>query len=417
MFSRVVLIILLLVLSISVIGCNGAHETDEISWVISIGLDKGNNGDLIVSYQIAVPLVLAAGEAAGGGKDKKSSIIITVSAPTLAETRNLLNTSESRAVNLSHVTAIVIGEDLARAGVQDAIGALTRFREFRGSMFLFVCRGTAKDVLTQNSPQLEVLASRWVENIVQSSDETSFGLPTNLHEFYTRLKGDTGSPYVMAIAVNPLTGQNKPAKNLVAGAKLPGYLAGDIPREGGNPVEVLGTGVFKEDKLVGYLSNEETRAIAILSNNYPLGFISIDDPLLPKHAVNVFFRTGRKSKIHVDLGGETPVIRISVFLEGELSSIPTGIMYESQEYKILLETELSNVIHEQIINMLVHAQSLGVDVLDFGYFMRPDFSTTQELISYGWDRRFRQATFNVEVNTKIRRTGLMNKTSPIRREE
>jgi len=417
MYSRVVLLLLLLVVSITLIGCNGAHETDETSWVISIGLDKGDNGDLVVSYRLAVPLVLAAGEAAGGGKDKKPSIIITITAPTLAEARNLLNVAESRAVNLSHVTAIVIGENLARAGVQDAIGALTRFREFRGSMFLFVCRGSAKDMFEHNSPQLDILASRWVENITQSSDETSFYLPTNLHKFYTQLKDDTGSPYMMAIAINPLTGQNKPVENPVVGAKSPEYLAGDISRKGGNPVEPIGMGIFKEDKLVGYLGTEETRAVAILSDNYPRGFISIDDPFLPKHAVNIFFRNGRKPKIHVDLGGETPVIRISVFLEGELSSIPTGIMYESQEYKTLLEAELSNVIREQIINMLIHSQSLGVDVIDFGYFIRPKFSTTQELVSYGWDRRFRQATFNVEVTTGIRRTGLMNKTSPIRREQ
>jgi len=284
-------------------------------------------------------------------------------------------------------------------------------------MFLFVCRGTAKNVLAHNSPNLEILVSRWVEDIIRTSNETSFYLPTNLHEFYTRLKADTGSPYMMEIAVNPLAGQDKRVEEPVSDTKTPEYLAGDIPREGGNPVEVIGTGIFKEDKLVGYLGTQGARAIAILSDNYPRGFIVIDDPLLPKHAVNIFFRNGRKPKIGVDLSGENPIINISVFLEGELSSVPTGIIYESHDYKTLLEAELSNAIREQILRMLTHTQSLGSDVLDFGYFIRPKFSTTPELASYGWDRRFRQATFNVEVNTVIRRTGLMKKTSPIRREQ
>ena len=111
------------------------------------------------------------------------------------------------------------------------------------------------------------------------------------------------------------------------------------------------------------------------------------------------------------------MITINVYLEGEISSVPTGIRYESHDYKTLLEAELSNVIREQIIKMFIHTQSLGIDILDCGYFIRPKFNTTPELVSYEWDRRFRQAAFNVEVNAAIRRTGLMNKTSPIRREQ
>ncbi|MDR3561921.1 MAG: Ger(x)C family spore germination protein [Negativicutes bacterium] len=411
------LILLLILLSLIVAGCNGSRETDEVAWVITMGLDRASDGDLLVSYRVAVPLVLAAGETAGGGKEKHSSVVVTVKAPTLGEARNLLNYSESRAVNLSHVTAILIGEDLARAGVQDAIGPLTRFREFRGSMFLFVCQGTAKDILARNRPDLEILTSRWVENITHSADETSFFLPTNLHEFYSRLKGDSGSPYAMAIGVNPLLGQGKQAEGPVPGAKAPEYLAGDSPREGGNPVEVVGIGVFKEDKLVGYLGTEETRAVAILSDNYQRGFIAVDDPLLPKHGVNIFFRNGRKPKIEIDLSGENPVINISVYLEGELSAIPTGITYELRDYKTLLEAELSTVIREQIMMMLIHTQSWGTDVVDLGYFIRPKFGTDQQLVAYGWDKRFRQATFHVEVTATIRRTGLMNMTSPIRREQ
>lgn len=415
--SRTVLILLLLVCCIPVIGCNGGRETDEVAWIIDIGIDSASDGDLLVSYRVAVPLVLAAGEAGGGLKDKTPSITNTVKAPTLREARNLLNANLSRAVNLSHVTAIYIGEDLARAGVQNTIAELTRFHEFRASMFIFVCRGTAKEVLMNNKPDIEVLDSRWVENLIRTTNEASFMLPTNLHQFYTRLKAETGASYMMAIAINPPTQQEKRASDPVPGARAPGYLVGDTPTEGGNTVQVIGMGVFKEDKLVEYLSTEETRGIAILSDHYTRGFIAIDDPLLPQSFIELFLRNGRKPKIDVNLDGENPVINISIFLEGELSSVPSEIMYEQRDYRLLLETTLSNIICEELRRMLLHTQSLGTDILDFGYFIRPKFTTTQELVAYDWDRRFRQATFNVKVSTAIRRTGLLNKSSPIRREQ
>lgn len=61
--------------------------------------------------------------------------MITVKAPTLAEGKNLLNTVLPRAVSMTHTTAIVIGEKLAKAGMQEIIGSLFRFREYRGSIF------------------------------------------------------------------------------------------------------------------------------------------------------------------------------------------------------------------------------------------------------------------------------------------
>ncbi len=68
------------------------------------------------------------------------------------------------------------------------------------------------------------------------------------------------------------------------------------------------------------------------------------------------------------------------------------------------------------MEMLLKTQSWGTDAVDFGYYIRPKFSDPGRTDAYNWDKRFRQATFNVQVKTELRRTGLMRKTAPIRRE-
>lgn len=416
---RVIAAALLLLVSVVIAGCNGARETDELAWVIAIGIDKAGDGDLLVTYRIAVPAALSPIEGGAGAKDKQPSAAITIKAPTLAEARNLLNEVSSRSVNLYHVVVITVGEDLARDGLGEVLVSLTRSHEFRGTIFLNTCKGTAKELFRKNKPDIELFPTRWLENMTfHRYGETSFILPTTLHDFITRVKSETGAPYSMAVAINkPLNLQDKMIADAVPGSKEKEYLAGDIPREDGNPAENLGTAIYKEDRLVDFLSGEETRALAIVMNKFSRGIISINDPLLPTQAVDIFFRNGDKPDIDVDISGEVPVIHIHVYLEAEIKNIPSGIWYESPDYKSLLSAELSDVIKEQILRMLLHVQSVGADTVDFGYYTRQKFRTRNELIAYHWDERFRQAIFNVEVKTDIRRNGLMKYSSPIRREQ
>ncbi len=408
-------LILILLACLLTAGCNGAKETDEVAWVVSIGIDRAGDGDLLVTYRMANTAVLAAGDS-GGAAGKEPSTVMTVKAPSLAEARNLLNASISRNVSLTHITAFVIGEDLARAGVEDLISPLLRFREFRGSTFLIVVHGAkVSDIFKANKPPIETLISRWVQNYMRSYDEASYFLPLTLHQFYTRLKASSGAPLAVSYGLNPSTASDRSAADQ-PNSKVNTYLPGALPRQGGNPTEFAGTAVFKEDKLVGFLDTGETRALAILLDKFPQGFVTVTDPLAPQSQINVRLRNGRAPKIAVDIGGDRPVVSIDVFLEGDITAIPSGIAYEQEEFLHLLETQISNTINEQILNMLVRTQGWDADVADFGYYIRPKFLTRADMWQYGWEKRFPQAAFNIVVNTELRRTGLLRKTREIRRE-
>jgi len=91
-----------------------------------MGIDKGPEKDnLKVTYQLAIPRALSG---TGSSDSKEATEIITVTATTLVEARNLLNTTIARIPNLSHVKVIIIGESLARQGVGDFVAPLQRFR-------------------------------------------------------------------------------------------------------------------------------------------------------------------------------------------------------------------------------------------------------------------------------------------------
>jgi spore germination protein KC len=411
---RVIATVALLAASLLTAGCNGSRELDEIAYVLTIGVDAAEGDQLVLTFEIGIPRVLAS---EGGKVDPKKGVnFVTVTAPTLAEGRNLLNSAIARAPNFSHVTTFIIGEDYARKGVDEFLGPAKRFREFRGSIDMVVVNGKAKDFMLQNTPE-EVLASRWFNAMLSTGEETGYYLRTTLHEFYVRLKSGSGSPYATLMGINPLSGEGRASGPTVPGDRTREYLPKDMPRESGNPAGVIGTAVFKEDKLVGMLPSEETRMLAMLLGYYPQGFVVVDDPLLPSKPVSADIRLGRDPKINIDIAGEHAVIHINVFLEGYTSSIPSGINYESPEYKGLLEQQISGVVRQKMLQMLQHTQEWGADVVDFGYYVRSHYTTHKEFRDLHWDRLYPSAELDVVVETVLRRNALMRKTSPVRSEE
>jgi spore germination protein KC len=404
----------LLLCMLLIAGCGGAKETDEVSYILTIGVDRAPDKQISVTYRIAIPQQLAGEKIGEAGK---TTSLVTITAPSLAEARNLLNSAVGRSVNLSHTRAFLIGEEMARKGLGDFLGPLMRFREFRGSMYVLVVQGSAKELMEKNDPKIEILESRWVEGMMESAEASSYYLRSTLHEFYTRLKAETGAPFTALAGINSLRGEKRTAGSRTPGERTEQYEAGGMPQEGGNPASMAGSAVFKEDKMVGMLTTQETRMLAILMGKMPGSYFVIDDPLQGERSVNIRLRLGEAPRIQVNISLDRPVIHIKALLEGEITSVPSGINYEADPYQPIIESWISDIVRTDMLRMLERTQAWGTDVADFGYYIRPKFTTQEELKRYNWDQQFRRATFDVQISTKIRRTGLMRKTLPIRREE
>ncbi|VBB07664.1 spore germination gerac [Lucifera butyrica] len=413
LLPRVLILLFLVLLSPVLSGCNGSKETDEVSYIIAIGIDAADNGMLEVSYRLASPRALAGSSESSASSGGKTSEIISVTAPSLAEARNLLEASLSRSVLLSHNKSFVISEQLARRGLQEVIGPLLRYREFRGSMYIIITREKAKDFLLKNHSQIEALPSRWIESLMLEAGESGYLLPTRLHEFYRSLKSGSGAPYAAYAAINPpLTDVGIPSVPKPPPEKGQQYIAGNVPKEGDTPAMVLGTAVFDGTRMVGVLTSDETRMLSILKDEYRSGFITISDPLAPSYTININLRNGKKPDIRVTFQNGIPVIHIDLLLEGEVSSITSGINYESSPYTSILEEHISALFQEQMANMLHHTQKLQADVFDFGRYTRSQYQTYAEFRASHWNALYPRAQIHVTVKTTLRRFGLMWQTKP-----
>ncbi len=410
MYIRLIVGMILLGMGMLLTGCNGARESEEVAYIVAIGIDKAEQEGMIkVTYQIARPNVEG-----NKGEGDKDIILLTNTAVTIAESLNLLNSKMALVPSMSHIKVLIVGEELARQGLADMWGSLKRYREYRGSMFVLVARGTAKKFLEENKPIFNISISKYYETMLGSGEETGYYLRTSFHQFYIRLKSQSAQPYAAMVGISPKSDERKIATQAVPGGKIEGYTAGNIPLQGGNPVEFAGTAIFFGDKMVGALSTTETRMLAMLLGDYTHGFLTVVDPLDAKYFFNVILRLGSKPDIKVVLANDHPIITINIKLEAEISNLPSGINYEQDNYLPLLEEQVNKVCQQEMINMIHHTQQVDSDVAGFGYYIRPLFKNNADYLDYNWCEQYKQAEVNVTINTKIRRTGLMIRTYPVK---
>lgn len=404
---RFVGIAIILTLTLLAAGCYGSRETDDIAYVLVIGIDKAEDGKERITYQIAVPRAISGGQ-------KSPWIINSIEAPTSAKARMLLNASMSRYPNLSHMTAYIISEERAREGLGPRVSYLTRNRDFRGSMLLIIVKGTAEEYIKMNKPTLEFQISKFYETSLSSANEGSIYLQVSMHDFYTRLKNSGGSAYATYSGINPKTGKDKPTGSKTPEQKGESYLPGGVPRTGmENAVEFLGLALFRRDKMVGVLNSSETRAAAILMGKFTNGYISVVDPLEPKKdAISLNVRMERKPKITVDMNGRVPVFNVDVRIECEILGITSDINYSDPGNRELIEAEIANLLKGQIMMMIKYTQELGTDPAGFGLYLRQYFKNTSELDQTDTTALYQSADIRVNVIAKVRRTGLKWQNTP-----
>jgi Ger(x)C family germination protein len=388
-------------------GCYGAKETDNIAYVIAFGVDKAADGKLKVTSQIAPPTRQSNSEKTNIG------VIDTITIPSSAENYTLINSTISRTRNATHLTAVIISEEAARAGIAPFLAYFSRSREFRESIYFIVVPGSAAEYIQKNRSRLNLTLSRYYENALTKKN---YSLPSTLHSFYTSLKNNGSSPYITYSAINPQDDEEKSAGYKTPQQKSTPYIAGGVPRTGSKyPIEFLGLAVFQGDKMVGVLNSEETRAVSLLQGEFSWGYLGVVDPLAPqKDFISLKVYTYSKPKITASLHDNKLLFTVKLNLEIEVLGITSGISYEMPEYRSLLETQTANLLKEQIMYMIKHTQALGTDPVGFGLYVRPQLNNTTELSNADLTKLYQQADFQIDVTTKMRRTGLIWQSTPKR---
>ncbi|KFD42051.1 hypothetical protein HY02_09005 [Peptococcaceae bacterium SCADC1_2_3] len=396
-------------------GCWGFREVDEEAFIMILGLDKGKENLLALTVQIAVPRGMGGGGMGQGGsaagEQAKPTMTITVECRSILAGLNMLNATLERKPSLAHLKVIVVSEELARQGINAYLTQLLRYFEFRRSTFLVVSRGPAQKLIRQFQPVMENNPAKFAELFMGRQRYVGFIPFGQIHHFYNDLKLITVQPVAMLVSLKEKPPENLPAKEEQSSEGQ--FYAGQLPLKGGNNIELMGTAVFYQDRMVGVLNGEETLILNLLRGWLKQTLLTIPDPANPKYSISLRIKMERKPRLKVTLNQDRPKIYVRMFLDGEIVSAQSRINYGSPAKLSLLEGELNKLLAEKTQNLISKTQDeMQADIFGFGNKARRLVVTWPQWQKLNWPELYPQAQTSITVKIHLRRFGLLRNINP-----
>lgn len=421
MLKKTIAVLLIITLfTFLITGCFDSREIDDEVYAISVGVDKGSSYKVRLTVQY--PTYMIGGgdnESKGGSKGteknaQSGSNVHTIEAPTMLEALDMLSTAISSRVSLMHAKWVIFSEEFARQGIEGYIAGLERYKETRTSMSVLVTRGTAEDFIKENQSDISESLSKSIELLLAQSSFTGFFPKVRFLDFYTAMF----SPYKSAITLYGGVNQFDRLADATDGpaslVSRRGLLPEELPRSGVTKRELVGLAVFHGGKMTGYMDAYETAFYLMITGEYNGGKISIPDKYSPKDAIVFDIRNSRRPKVKATFKDSKPVIDLKIELESEVFVIQSRVDYED----LALADELEGQIEQYVLEGIQHTvkktqKELKADIFGFGDWVAGNFFTIDDWESYNWLSHYPEATININVDVKVRRTGLIFYSSPI----
>lgn len=364
-------------------GCWDRAEINETAIAVALGVDTASNDQILFTVQ------LLAAEQEGAGEKQPSFVTVSAFGSTLTTAAGNIMLKNPRSILWQHSAVMVLGEDLAEKGLSGLADELARNRNIRQTDALFVARkATAAEVLSIPTP-VDKIPGTALESMIRIQDVAA-GIysQTLLHEFISRTAAPGIEPAVPGIAV--------------------------VEREHGKKyLELSGTAVFRQGKLLGWLNETESRGYRWLRPKMVLGgTITVKCPACGQPVLIQNVRS--QSQLKPELRAGHVVMHIKVRGEGFFYEQRCLHQLVTPEMMPILNQHVEGVIKNQITSAVVKAQALNSDIFGFGAAVRRKYPDQWAALEPRWDEIFPAIKLEFDVDAHIRRTNLRSQTARLK---
>ncbi|MFB6364527.1 Ger(x)C family spore germination protein [Paenibacillus elgii] len=371
-------------------GCWSRRELNELAIVTGVGIDKIDN-QYLLSLQV---LNMGQGNESPGGGGGGASLPVTtqyMKADSVYEGIRRLTTELPRKLYFSHIRVLVFGETLAQEGLRDILDLFVRDHEIRPDFFLIVTKGVeAREVMSQVVPIEQSPANALLKSLEISEKNWSPTVAITLDEFITDLMKAGKEGVITGLQLNGDPRQGQTDANLKS-VNPPSYF------------RFSSIGVFKNDKLVGWLNEDESRGFSYITNRVDASVTDV--PCNSKGKATVEILRSQTSLKGSAPRGE-PAITIEVYAEGNIGEVSCKEDLSNPETIYAFERRAERKIEGFIQQAVRKArQSSRSDIFGFGEAIRRYDPRNWNRLKDDWDRYFMSAKVETRIDVKLRRTG------------
>ncbi len=391
MKKRVFLLWICIFMALLSTGCWNNRPLKKIFINAAIGIDSAPNNQI----QFSVQLVKAAALQTEQTAQEKAFVFATNKADTLHQAgRSIATTFLDKMIYIDHVQLIVIGEEMAKKGIGDALDFWERDHEANIDAILIVTKDVDAATVLQAESQMEPIPSQQIKN--------SFVYTTLTAESYESTLFDC------------LAAMNTEGAGIVVG--MIQFKEGS-DKKSLNDIDLRGAAVLKDNKLAGYIGPDDVKALMIVRNEAKGALFDVHNPFLKNEFFN-YEMLSASTKMEVTFSEGQPSFTIKTKIEGGISELHgEAPAFTKQNLEIMaaaVKEELEAMITQTIRTTQDEFDS---DIFGFSTMLSGHYPDYWQQNKDNWDEIYKTLPVSVEAEVLIKEFGRIYGSNESKKDE
>lgn len=336
-------------------------------------MEEAENGEL--QYSITMPVF--------SEEINETIEILTTTSNLLRQSRDQIRNSSGKKVEGGKTQHIIFSKELAEKGIGNILDVFVRSSENPLLANVIVVDGSPLEMLymSRDSFKDKPRTSVYTANVIQDARIRTATPDCRIYKFTILQYSETIDPIVS-------------------------YLGYDDKK-----IEVKGSALFNNDKMVGSIDYVETGLLHALMGEkirfeYYIKAQRVEDGADPdKRGTSILLRKVKR-KVKAKLDGTTPEFNISLNFIGTVDEIDLDYRLDETEEKKKLEEKVAMLIQQDCMKLLGYMQEIGSDPVGFGEIIRSKHNEYFKTVK--WKNIYPKVKFNVVTKLNLEFQGALN---------
>lgn len=374
-------------------GCWDRTELNDLAIVTALAFDQAENGLIRTTVQVVVPQNQGGGPTgtgSGGGQSGKRTTVRSAAGFDAADALSKLQRLSPRRLFWGQCKVFIFSEKVARSGIHDHLDFLLRFPKIRERAYMYVSKGGAAEAL-----DLFPLIERSTSEVLRELNDLQIGMRVTLQQLSAMLTGDARASGLPLVQILPKGRTSEPYQT--------------VPY-------IFGTAVFKEDKMVGEISERITRGVLWLRDE--IGEHTVDFGIPGKEGRIALKPINAKIRLVPSIRNGEWMMTVKVRTEGDIIQNGTDLNPMHPDVVATLDKAFGQEVHRRIRMALQEAQHrLKADIFGFAKEFHRNYPKEWEKVKDRWEQQFPEIKVKTEIEAHIQRPGSINYPGGIPGEE
>lgn len=376
--------ILLLVSALGLYGCGSKQDINELIFISAIGFDKSEKDGFKMIAQIVNNNVLVPDP-----PQITPVLIVTSEGETVLDCLVNLNNLLPNRPYMINLQMVVFSEEVAKEGINEYMHFFVNFSESQHEYNVVITKDiSAEDLMSQISVFSMFPTRVLINKLKTATDYYGFARMTFVEEVVNTLRSDYGT-----LVLSSITAKG----DLEKGKSIDQTKETDVVSK----IEISDIGVFKDGKLKGWLSKDESVAYNFIHNKIERAYMTVDGTKGNK--ISNLLRMN-KSKITVEVKNNQPSVYIDIKFNVLVTEDTSLVIEIEKEYEEHVERMIKEKLTKQIEDLIVKGKSyFEFDIFGFSeYFYKyePKWYEANKLF---YDEIFKTMPIYVNVIPNIER--------------